>query len=144
MVKKKWSAELTIKFLEGYESYPCLWDVHSSSYKNKDGRENAYQKLSELMDIEGFGIAEVKAKIRSIRNAYALELTKIKKSQHSGAGADEVYKPKVSWFSVADRILKQVVQIRETQATQIIVSFIYILLIIYLSFSFAKRQLHHP
>ncbi|CAH1107016.1 unnamed protein product [Psylliodes chrysocephalus] len=85
---KKWSAELTIKFLEGYESYPCLWDVHSSSYKNKDGHENAHQKLSELMDIEGFGIAEVKTKISSIRNAYALELTKIKKSQHSGAGQE--------------------------------------------------------
>ncbi|KAG5884236.1 hypothetical protein JTB14_011725 [Gonioctena quinquepunctata] len=119
MAKKKWSAEQTIEFLEGYESYPCSWDVHSTPYKNKNRREKAYQKLYQLMDIEDSGIAEVKAKIRSIRNAYALEVSKIKNSQHSGAGADEVYKPKVAWFSVADRILKQVVQIRQTQASEI-------------------------
>ncbi|VEN49101.1 unnamed protein product [Callosobruchus maculatus] len=120
MAKKKWPAELTIKFLEGYESYPSLWDVHSASYKNKGSREEAYQKLKELMDIKGFGIADVKAKIRSIRNAYALEIMKMKKSQHSGAGADAVYKPKVAWFGVADRILRHVIQIRETQPSEII------------------------
>ncbi|CAH1105752.1 unnamed protein product [Psylliodes chrysocephalus] len=41
-------------FLKGMN----LTRVYGCSYKNKDGRKNAYQKLSELMDIEGFGIAE--------------------------------------------------------------------------------------
>lgn len=45
--------------------------------------------------IEGFDVAAVKAKNRSIRNAYILERVKITKSKTSGRGADEVYKPNV-------------------------------------------------
>lgn len=124
--QKKWSSEMTIKFLEGYEKFPCLWDVHSASYKNKDHREDAYESLSELMGIDGFGPASVKAKIRSIRNAYALEVGKISRSKHSGTSADEVYRPKVPWFPVADRILHQVIQIRQSQSSLTMVSTLFI------------------
>lgn len=56
-LNNKWAAERTIKFLEEYEPYSCLWDAHSTSCKNGVEGENVYQKLSQLMDIEDFGRA---------------------------------------------------------------------------------------
>lgn len=122
---KKWCSDQIVKFLEIYEQHPCLWDVNSKSYKNREERVFAYEKLSKHMGIEGFSAKDVISKIRSIRNAYTLELNKISKSKKSGAGMDDIYKPKVPWFSVADRILHKVVQIRETQSTEIIQVSIY-------------------
>jgi hypothetical protein len=48
----------------------------------------------------------------SIKNVYRQELTKIKKSKKSGAGADDVYQPKLAWFKRADIFLKNVVSSR--------------------------------
>lgn len=114
MNKKKWKSETIIQFLELYEQVPCLWEVHSGMYKNKDARENGYLQIARLMNIEGFGSSDVKAKIRSIRNTYTLKLGKIEKSKKSGAGTDNLYRPKLPWFKTADRILHHVVQIRDT------------------------------
>lgn len=104
---------MTIKFLEAYERNSCLWDVCSPNYKNKEVRENAYENLSRVMNIEGFDVATVKAKIRSIRNAYALERGKV----ISAKNKDEVYEPKLAWFSVADRILRKVVRTKSLYQT---------------------------
>lgn len=117
---KKWNCDQIIKFLEIYEQLPCLWDVHSISYKNREERVSAYEKLSNEMGIEGFTAKDAKSKIRSLRNAYTLEPNKISRSKKSGAGTDDVYKPKVPWFAVADRILHEVVKIRDSESTEII------------------------
>lgn len=66
----------------------------------------------------------MKAKIRSLRNAYTLDMYKIQKSKKSGAGVDDIYKPNVKWFPIAHRILHQVVQTRDSQSTEINVSII--------------------
>ncbi|RZF34359.1 hypothetical protein LSTR_LSTR008898 [Laodelphax striatellus] len=117
---KRWSGERIIKFLELYEQHPCLWNVHSSLYTNRKLREAAYENMAKSMRIEGFTARDVIAKIRSIRNVYTLELNKILKSKKSGAGLDDVYKPKLQWFATADRILHSVVQIKDRQSTEII------------------------
>lgn len=88
-------SEFIIKFLEAYETYPCLWDVHSSLYKNRVCRYEAYQEVA-LMRLDGFGVGDVKAKCRSIRNAYAVEIGKINRTKHSGMGEEETYKPSVA------------------------------------------------
>lgn len=116
----KWSSGRTIKFLELYEANPCLWDFTSNLYKNREAREKAYSNIAKSIEIDGFDIQAVKAKIRSLRNAYTLELAKIEKSKKSGSSSNGIYKPKLSWFSVADRILHNVVQIRESQSTEIV------------------------
>lgn len=69
------------------------------------------------MAIENFGIAEVKAKIRCIRNVYMLEVAKIIKSELSGTAGNKIYKPRLAWFPVADRILHHVVQIGKSQSS---------------------------
>lgn len=119
-MSKKWTSGQIIQFLEYYEQCPCLWDAHSDLYKDRNLREDAYETIARKININGFRASDVKAKIRSIRNAYTLELNKISKSKKSGAGTDEIYTPKIPWFAVADRILHAVVQIRDTQSTQIV------------------------
>ncbi|XP_050506119.1 uncharacterized protein LOC126884240 [Diabrotica virgifera virgifera] len=115
----KWSSQDTISFLEMYEQHRCLWDVHSEGYKDRNTRINAYEAMATAMEIDGFLVEDVKAKIRSLRNAYTLELAKILRSKKLAAGPDDVYKPKLPWFPVADRILNGVVQLREIQPTEI-------------------------
>lgn len=51
-------------------------------------------------------------------------MAKIKKSKKSGAGVDDTYKPNVKWFPIAQRILHQVVQTRNSYSTEINVSII--------------------
>jgi hypothetical protein len=64
------------------------------------------------MAIEGFTSSEVKTKIRSIRNAYSLELIKIAKSRKNANSDEEVYQPRVAWFPVADRFLRDVINLK--------------------------------
>ena len=50
----------------------------------------------------------LRKKIKSIKNVYRQELTKIEKSKKSGAGADDDYQSKLTWFKRADIFLKNV------------------------------------
>jgi predicted PurR-regulated permease PerM len=52
--------------------------------------------------------------VKSIKNVYRQQLTKIEKSKKSVAGADDVYQPKLAWFKGADIFLKNVVSSRTT------------------------------
>jgi len=56
----------------------------------------------------------LRKKIKSIKNVYRQELARIEKSKKSGAGADDVYQPKLAWFKRADIFLKNVVSSRTT------------------------------
>jgi hypothetical protein len=54
-----------------------------------------------MSDIPG-SLYSLKKKIKSLRDTYRKELQKVQKSKKSGAGADDVYKPKLVWFSSAE------------------------------------------
>jgi hypothetical protein len=56
----------------------------------------------------------LRKKIKSIKNVYRQELTKIGKKKKIGAGADDVYQPKLAWFKRADIFMKNVVSTRTT------------------------------
>lgn len=91
-MSRKLSEEETLKFVQLYREHECLWNIRCNGYKNKQMRTSALEKIQEGMAIEGFAIAEVKAKIRSIRSTYYLEIDKIEKSTRSGAGGN-IYVP---------------------------------------------------
>jgi hypothetical protein len=73
----KWSNETTIAFIQEYKAHECLWDFKSPQHKNKQMREAAYKEIVEAMNITGFGIPEVKNKIKKLRSTYAQEVKKI-------------------------------------------------------------------
>jgi hypothetical protein len=68
-------------------------------YRNRDLRTAAIKRIVAALSVDGFGPKEVASEFRNLRNSYSQELRKIEDSQKSGAGADDVYVPKVYWFA---------------------------------------------
>ncbi|KAI4455488.1 hypothetical protein MML48_9g00008917 [Holotrichia oblita] len=57
------------------------------------------------MGIADFGVEEAKQKIKSIRATYQQEQLKIIKSEKSGAGVEDVYKPNMKWFAAMHGVM---------------------------------------
>lgn len=76
-----------IKFLKLYRDAVCLWKINSEMYNDRAARNEALQKISDEMDIAGFGVQEVIQEIDSLTSAYQkLKLTR------------QVNRPAPSWF----------------------------------------------
>jgi hypothetical protein len=54
----------------------------------------------------------LRKKIKSIKPCTGKSLRRLKKNKKSGAGADDIYQPKLAWFKRADIFLKNVVSSR--------------------------------
>ncbi|KAK5647973.1 hypothetical protein RI129_002865 [Pyrocoelia pectoralis] len=104
----RWSDEKTTLFLELYKNYPCLWDNTSDTYHKVHIREKAYNNFLQELNLPNLTIPDIKAKIKTIRTRYCSELAKIRKSDRSGAGADDIYVPRLMWFKEADSFLRAV------------------------------------
>lgn len=112
----KWSENDTVKFVELYREYECLWDVTKQSYRNNQMRVGALERIVKEMNIDGFTIAEARQKIKSLRNTYNQELQKIEKSIKSGMGGDDVYTPALKWFHIMDAFVRRTKEKRQTQS----------------------------
>ncbi|XP_076674210.1 uncharacterized protein LOC143372146 [Andrena cerasifolii] len=110
---KKLNEDQTFKFVTLYREHQCLWDITSENYKKKSMRVAAMKNICEYMEIEGFGVEDVKHKIKSIRSTYYLELDKIEKSTRPSASG-KVYQSKIKWFTELDSFIKNVVVKRKT------------------------------
>lgn len=81
MTELKWSGKQVIDFLNFFQNYPCLWDVSSKEYLNRNLKEAAYSELLENLKETGMPttVDQVKYKIKSLRDTYRKELSKINK-----------------------------------------------------------------
>ena len=61
-------------------------------------------------------VEDLKSKIKSIRSRYGAELGKIRRSETSGAGVHDVYKPRLFCFAQADPFLRTVTQPRDSSS----------------------------
>ena len=118
----KWNNTKISKFLEIYEKYDVLWNNEIDEYRRKEPRDRNMVKLVAELNNEGFNVdaEEVRRRIKSIKTTYSEELRKIDKSKKSGAGIDDVYEPKLSWFSQADRFLNNVTASRKSTTNLVI------------------------
>jgi hypothetical protein len=76
----KWSSEDVVKFLDVCEESEGLWNIQHSNYNNKIKRDNAMLKLmGELLkrNVAVESVEVLRKKIKSIRNVYRQDLTKI-------------------------------------------------------------------
>lgn len=105
-MSRRWSDETTCTFVELYKEYECLWNMNITLYRNKNAREAAIVKIIESMGMENFTTEDVKQKIKSLRGTYQQELFKVERSEKSGAGLDDVYKPSMKWYYLMDEIMK--------------------------------------
>lgn len=126
MAAAKWDSENTIKFVQEYKSHECLWNIKSSTYKNRNMRDAAISKIIEVMQIPGFGAPEVKNKIKNLRSTFAQERRKIELSKKSGTGTDNIYIPNIKWYKELESIYNYSDEKRTTLDN---VSTLYLLLI---------------
>jgi len=95
-----------LEFVELYKSYPCLWKIKSKEYSNRNIKDFTYAVLIEKMKEidENANRDVVVKKINSLRSTYRKELKKIKESERSGAGEEDIYTPHLRYFNEIDFI----------------------------------------
>lgn len=113
-MSEKWNAETTIKFIQEFKQYECLWNPKHVSHKNKQMREACYQKIVDGMGIPGFKVAEVKSKMRNLKSTFYQEKKKIDKSKASGSSTDNVYVPNIKLFFEMKALLEDADERRHT------------------------------
>lgn len=109
----KWGTDEIVRFLDIYAMHSCLWDYNDNNYKNKQRRVAALEAILRDLNIDGLTMCELQNKIHSIRNTYTNELRKMQASKTSGCGTDDIYKPKIPWFQLADSFLRKIVHRRK-------------------------------
>jgi hypothetical protein len=115
MSAPRWTIGEIMKFLELYETYELLWNIRHHDYLNKNKRELSFEKLVlELREhgFENIGVELVRKKFKARQ-----ELAIITKSKKTGAGTDDVYRPKLAWFEKADSFLRGVTATRTSTST---------------------------
>jgi hypothetical protein len=78
----KWSCDVVVKFLNVYEESEGLRNIRHSDYNNKIKHDSAMLKLmGELLkrNVAVESVDVLRNKIKSIKNVYRQELTKIEK-----------------------------------------------------------------
>ncbi|KAF5283406.1 hypothetical protein FQA39_LY04782 [Lamprigera yunnana] len=69
-------------------------------------RMAAEKEIINNLGKTGFGVSELKQKIKNLRCTYNQECLTVKKSTRSGAGADDIYIPNIKRFDAFDKIMK--------------------------------------
>ncbi|KAF9406032.1 hypothetical protein HW555_005080 [Spodoptera exigua] len=97
-----WTNELEKSFLEQIQMEPVLWNKSLKDYKNKLKNHDAWKRISTIMEIP---VDELKTKKTNLFSSYRNYKSKIKKSEKSGAGADDVYKPIWFGYNIIDSMI---------------------------------------
>lgn len=109
----------TIRFLDLYQKEPVLYNPTLSEYRDCGMRAAAAKRVAAALNICGFGPREVMYKFKNLRCSYCQELKKITDSQRSGKSTDEVYQPRVVWFTKMNSFMRPFVQQRETRSNMV-------------------------
>lgn len=101
MVSKFMNRTFLTEFIEIYRNAPCLWNMSSKEYHNKQKRDSAMQDLLEFTKntIPEVTVGFIKKRIENIRSSFRRELGKVQASMTSGAGTENVYTPKLWYFT---------------------------------------------
>ncbi|CAJ0932252.1 unnamed protein product [Ranitomeya imitator] len=98
------SEEFVRELIEMYRSLPCLWQIKSAEYSNRNKKREAYGKLVALFKqhnpCEKVDESVVRKKIQGLRTVYKKEMNKVVKSMKSGAATDEVYVPSLWYYDL--------------------------------------------
>ncbi|KAK2182703.1 hypothetical protein NP493_340g00001 [Ridgeia piscesae] len=94
------------KLVAIWEEFPCLYDVRSESFRNRDLRDEAIQTISDEVEQSADW---VKNKIRQLRNSYG----KASKMASSGRARKQVTK-RTAWLRERLQFLAPFVSRRDT------------------------------
>ncbi|KAL1516305.1 hypothetical protein ABEB36_000224 [Hypothenemus hampei] len=96
------SHEFLSEFIKLYRSFPCLWQIKSKQYSDRDKKRQAYDILiQKYKEVDHAAKKEtIIKKINSLRTVYRKELSKVNNSIRSGAGDEDIYKPTLWYFDL--------------------------------------------
>lgn len=96
-------------FIENYRNEICLWKTTCKDYHDRNKKNAAYNRLVEkYKSIDPNATRDIVVKkINNLRTTYKKELNKIKQSCKSGAGTDEIYKPRLWYFELLSFLYDQ-------------------------------------
>lgn len=103
----------TIKLINNYKQFECLWNYKSASYKRIDLKKNAWLQLAKEF---GKNVEEVKKKMKYLRTAYVSEKKKVDQSKKSGSSTDDIYRSHLFYFDEFS-FLNSVIVLRPTSST---------------------------
>ncbi|KAL3278597.1 hypothetical protein HHI36_016139 [Cryptolaemus montrouzieri] len=89
-----WSNDRELTLLQCYQAEPVIWHPHHKEHKNKNKVNDAWMRISAIMDVP---VADLKKKKDSLMSSYRTYKKKIKDSIISSADARDIYKP--IWFA---------------------------------------------
>lgn len=137
--------EFWCEFLEIYKEEPSLWKIKSPEYSNRVCKANAYSKLIEkLKEINPEANRElVVKKINTFRTNFRKELKKVRQSEKSGAGQDDVYVPSLWYFSKLFFLEDQEDNTSGRSTIDIEVKFLVFVIITYIKLLLNFRIRHH-
>lgn len=90
------SKEQIDTLIDLYQERPFLYNNSLKDYHNKQKREIGINDIATVLEISA---EEVKKKITSLRTQYSAEHQKVLSSAKSGAGTNNVYTPKWSFYN---------------------------------------------
>jgi len=128
-MSNKWSENTTINFVKEYMNHECLWNVNNPLYKNKQCHDSVYSTLAETMNISGFGVPDVKTKIKNLGSTYLQEFKKISDSKKSRSSTDFVYTPQLKWCNIIRSFLQGTEIKRSTISNSSMLYLLYLIVI---------------
>ena len=95
------SKDFLLEFIELFQQEECLWKVKSKNYYNRSKKDASYGTLiGEVQEVEPDATRDTVVKrINNLRSTFRKEHKKFIKSQVSGAGAEEMYAPRLWYYS---------------------------------------------
>ena len=93
-----WTSENTLKLIEDLHSLPCLWDVQSTKYKNRNKKVYACDTLATKYGIRAI---EVEKKIQTLKTQFRRERKKLVDSKTSGSSPKETLSKRLTTSKIS-------------------------------------------
>ncbi|XP_039299677.1 uncharacterized protein LOC111049534 [Nilaparvata lugens] len=92
--------DFVISVIEMYRDHTCLWKITDPGYHDKVKRNAALEMILEFFKtVDPTATKDVVTKkLNSMRGSFRKEMNKVRASQRSGTGADDVHIPKLWYF----------------------------------------------
>ncbi|CAK1583554.1 unnamed protein product [Parnassius mnemosyne] len=96
---------MVTEFREAFRNNPCLWKIISNDYRDKNMKFQAYNNLLEI--IRKVVLLTTLRKKNSLRVGYRKEHKIEPGSKRSGSAIDQVYVPKLRYYSQLEFLYNQ-------------------------------------
>nr|XP_049462178.1 uncharacterized protein LOC120958846 [Anopheles coluzzii]XP_049462179.1 uncharacterized protein LOC120958846 [Anopheles coluzzii] len=88
------NVEQSLRLIAEVERRPALWQKRSEFYKNGIRRRDAWTEIGRILELT---VEEASYQWRKLLTSYRTYKSKLRKSQQSGAAAEDVFRPR--WFA---------------------------------------------